>query len=77
MIPDQKAMGLVQTVKKNGYLAIADFFKNGNYDDCLPRFIVRTFESFPHLVVLMDHVHLLERRIWLVILPWTLFGTMI
>jgi len=64
MIPDQKACmkTCAKLLKKNGYLAIADFFKHGNYDDCLPRFsrYLRNLESKFHTWwFAMDHVHLL------------------
>lgn len=64
MIPDQRAavQNCTKLLKTNGYLAIADFFKHGNYDDCLPRFskAVRNLESSFHTAwFAMDHVHLL------------------
>jgi len=64
MIPKQKSCmkTCAKLLKKDGYLAIADFFKDGNYDDCLPRFsrLLRSIESKFHTWwFAMDHVHLL------------------
>jgi S-adenosylmethionine-diacylgycerolhomoserine-N-methlytransferase len=64
MIPDQKAAmkNCSKLLRSGGHLAIADFFKNGNYDDCLPRFskAIRNLESAFHTAwFAMDHVHLL------------------
>lgn len=64
MIPDQKAAitNAVKLLKKNGHLAIADFFLKGNYDDCLsPLFRrLRAAESLFHKNwFALDHVHLL------------------
>ena len=66
MIPDQKAcMKNIKTLlkPKTGFVAIADFFLKGIYDDYLPvsqkRF--RQVESFIHKHwFAMDHVHLLS-----------------
>jgi ubiquinone/menaquinone biosynthesis C-methylase UbiE len=65
MIPDQKAAirNATRLVKPKGYIAIADFFRKGNYDDCLPRFSrnIRRLESaFHKLWFSFDHVHLLR-----------------
>lgn len=64
MIPDQKtAMAHAsKLLKADGYVAIADFFLKGNFDDCLPpmqrRF--RAAESIFHKNWFnLDHVHLL------------------
>ena len=64
MIPDQKAIlaNVFKLLKKNGFLAIADFFLKGNYDDCLTPFFrrLRAAESIFHKKwFAMDHVHLL------------------
>ena len=64
MIPDQKSavVNATRLIKKGGYLAIADFFLKGNFDDCLPSFSrnVRALESVFHKNwFAMDHVHLL------------------
>lgn len=66
MIPDQQAAirNATKLLKgnKEGVLAIADFFLEGNYDDCLPGFQkkVRSVESkFHKWWFANDHVHLL------------------
>eukprot|EP01038_Epipyxis_sp_PR26KG_P004359 gene4359-6167_t len=64
MIPDQKAAlnNCTKLLKKNGFIAIADFFLKGNYDDCLPPLSrrCRAAESMFHKGWFsMDHVHLL------------------
>jgi len=67
MIPDQKAAMLnsAKLLKKNGFVAIADFFMKGNYDDCLPP-LSRKFRAAEALFhkhwFAMDHVHLLEDK---------------
>lgn len=54
MIPNQK--GAVENatalLKKDGFLAIADFFLKGNFDDCLPPLSkrIRATESMFHKV---------------------------
>uniref|UniRef100_A0A7S0SSJ8 Methyltransferase type 11 domain-containing protein n=1 Tax=Chromulina nebulosa TaxID=96789 RepID=A0A7S0SSJ8_9STRA len=64
MIPDKKAAvaNATKLLKQNGYLAIADFFLKGNYDDILPRFAraLRAAESLFHKNwFALDHVYLL------------------
>eukprot|EP01035_Chromulina_nebulosa_P019355 gene19355-25221_t len=64
MIPDKKAAiaNATKLLKQNGYLAIADFFLKGNYDDILPRFAraLRAAESLFHKNwFAFDHVYLL------------------
>ncbi len=65
MIPDQKAAmsNIITLLKpKTGFVAIADFFMKGNYDDFLPN-VARRFRSmeakFHKWWFGMDHVHLL------------------
>lgn len=65
MIPDQAAAiaNSHKLLKPDGLLAIADFFRKGNFDDCLPAFSrrLRTLESLFHKYwFAMDHVHLLS-----------------
>lgn len=65
MIPDQKAAmnNATKLLKKGGFVALADFFLKGNYDDCLsPLFrSIRSIESLLHKYwFAMDHVHLLS-----------------
>jgi betaine lipid synthase len=69
MIPNQQAAinNSTKLLKGSGQgiLAIADFFLEGNHDDCLPRFPrkFRRFESSCHKAwFAMDHVHLLGER---------------
>lgn len=67
MIPNRKAAvaNITKLLKKGGYLAIADFFLKGNYDDCLsPLFRrIRAAESLFHKNwFAFDHVHLLDDR---------------
>ena len=64
MIPNQlqAVKNCAKLLKKGGHLAIADFFLNGNHDDCLPGFqsLCRKTESkFHKLWFAQDHVHLL------------------
>jgi len=65
MIPNQKAAAAnaAKLLKKDGMLALADFFLKGNYDDCLPP-IARRFRSAESLFhkhwFAMDHVFLLS-----------------
>ncbi len=66
MIPDQKAAmsNIITLLKpKTGFVAIADFFMKGNYDDFLPN-VARRFRSieaeFHKWWFGMDHVHLLS-----------------
>ena len=66
MIPDQKAAmsNIITLLKpKTGFVAIADFFMKGNYDDFLPN-VGRRFRSieaeFHKWWFGMDHVHLLS-----------------
>lgn len=64
MIPDQRAAvkNATKLLQPKGYLAIADFFLKGNYDDVLPPFSrrLRAAESLFHKAwFAMDHVHLL------------------
>lgn len=65
MIPDQKATlrNVHKLLKKDGYMAIADFFLKGNYDDCLSPLwrTLRSMESFfQKCWFAMDAVHLLN-----------------
>ncbi len=65
MIPDQKAaiVNATKLLKKEGMLAIADFFLKGRFDDCLPPFSkrMRQWESLFHKQwFALDHVHLLS-----------------
>lgn len=67
MIPDQKAVmvNIAKLLKKGGFVAIADFFLKGNYDDCLPPLSrrMRAAESLFHKNwFAMDHVHLLGEK---------------
>lgn len=67
MIPDQEGVirNEVKLLKKGGYLAIADFFLEGNFDSCLsPLFKrIRKMESLFHKNwFAMDHVHLLGEK---------------
>mmetsp|Transcript_13136 Transcript_13136/g.19788 ORF Transcript_13136/g.19788 Transcript_13136/m.19788 type:complete len:692 (-) Transcript_13136:228-2303(-) len=69
MIPNQQgamtnAAHLIKD-KGQGIVAIADFFLEGNFDDCLPHFSrrVRKVESKLHKAwFAMDHVHLLGEK---------------
>lgn len=65
MIPDQKAAmtSATKLLRKDGVVAIADFFLNGNYDECLsPLFrTLRSLEAWFHKTWFsFDHVHLLN-----------------
>jgi len=65
MIPNQKAAitNATKLLKKDGYIAIADFFLKGNYDDCLPPTSrrLRAAESLFHKTWFsLDHVFLLS-----------------
>jgi len=67
MIPDQQAAinNASKLLKQDGFVAIADFFLKGNYDDCLPPFSrrIRAAESIFHKNwFAMDHVHLLGEK---------------
>jgi len=67
MIPNQKAAisNAALLLKKDGHLALADFFQKGNFDDCLPPFSrsVRHAESVFHKNwFALDHVHLLSDK---------------
>ena len=67
MIPNQELTmtNIAKLLKTDGYLLLADFFANGNHDDCLPRFQrnVRHFESeFHKWWFAQDHVYLLEEK---------------
>mmetsp|Transcript_18557 Transcript_18557/g.19323 ORF Transcript_18557/g.19323 Transcript_18557/m.19323 type:complete len:692 (+) Transcript_18557:138-2213(+) len=69
MIPNQQAAinNSIKLLKGKGQgiLAIADFFLEGNHDDCLPRYPrkIRQIESKFHKAwFAMDHVHLLGER---------------
>jgi len=64
MIPDQQAAltNATKLLKKGGFIGIADFFLEGNYDDALsPLFSrLRKLESLFHKTwFAQDHVHLL------------------
>ena len=64
MIPDQKAAiaHANKLLKSDGLIAIADFFLNGNYDECLPPLSkkFRQLESLFHKNWFsLDNVHLL------------------
>ena len=65
MIPNQKAaMSNISSLlkPKKGFVAIADFFMRGNYDDFLPNVArrLRKLEATFHKTwFAMDHVHLL------------------
>ncbi len=65
MIPNQKAAmdNIIQLLKPNGCVAIADFFLRGNYDDCLSP-LFRRFRAAECLFhknwFAFDHVYLLE-----------------
>lgn len=65
MIPNQKAAmsNIITLLKpKKGFVAIADFFMKGNYDDFLPN-VARRFRKLEAMFhkgwFAMDHVHLL------------------
>lgn len=65
MIPNQKAAmsNSVKLLKKGGLVLVADFFRKGNFDHCLPPFSrkLREMESSFHKGwFAMDHVHLLS-----------------
>jgi ubiquinone/menaquinone biosynthesis C-methylase UbiE len=65
MIPDQRAAmaNSCRLIKKDGLVALADFFLKGNFDDCLPATSrrIRELESIFHKNwFAMDHVHLLS-----------------
>ena len=67
MIPDQEVAvnNCTKLLKKGGHLAIADFFLEGNHDDCLPGFQrhCRKLESkFHQKWFEQDRVHLLGRK---------------
>jgi ubiquinone/menaquinone biosynthesis C-methylase UbiE len=64
MIPDQGAamVNATKLLKKDGHLAVADFFLDGKHDEALPRFarFWRKIErAFHKQWFAMDHVHLL------------------
>lgn len=68
MIPDQNATvrNIHRLLKKDGFLAIADFFLNGKFDDDLsPLFAnIRYLEALFHKNwFACDHVHLLENNL--------------
>jgi SAM-dependent methyltransferase len=67
MIPNKKAAvnNINKLLKRDGHLAIADFFLKGNYDDCLSPLFRRTraAESLFHKNwFAFDHVYLLEDK---------------
>jgi ubiquinone/menaquinone biosynthesis C-methylase UbiE len=67
MIPDQAATirNIQRLLKKDGHLAMADFFLQGNYDDDLSALFSRTraAESMFHKQwFAMNHVYLLENH---------------
>jgi ubiquinone/menaquinone biosynthesis C-methylase UbiE len=69
MIPDQQSAitNSIQFLKgnNNSYLAIADFFQDGSYDDCLPhfsRFLRKSESKFHKWWFSNDHVHLLSEE---------------
>jgi len=64
MIPDQRGAmnNAIKLLKRGGFIAIADFYLKGNYDECLsPLFSkIRHYESIAHKTwFAFDHVHLL------------------
>jgi ubiquinone/menaquinone biosynthesis C-methylase UbiE len=67
MIPDQESAiaNATKLLKKNGFIAMADFFLKGSYDDCLP-FLSRKMREFESLFhknwFALDHVHLLSDK---------------
>lgn len=65
MIPDQNGAvsNATKLLRKGGFLAIADFFLNGNFDHCLPplsRKLRDVESSFHKIWFAFDHVHLLS-----------------
>lgn len=66
MIPDQRSAikNAAKLLRKGGHLAIADFFLEGNHDNCLPSFqrFCRKLESKFHKKWFeQDRVHLLGK----------------